>query len=97
MLWYFSGTAVHRPLAGGGRRPIELEAGLGPRGKRRAVGFEPLQDAVVAERDGLLWVDYGLLGFIPDDFAAMRAEGEAAVTTHRPRNACWGRARLQWY
>ena len=40
-------------------------------------------EAVLAGPDGLLRVDYGRLGYIPDDFAAMRAEGEAALAAYQ--------------
>lgn len=40
-------------------------------------------NAIVIDAKGLMWVDYGRLGFIPDDFAAMRSEGEAAIAEYR--------------
>lgn len=42
-------------------------------------------DAVHADADGLMRVDYGAVGFLPEDFAAMQAEGEAAIARYRQR------------
>lgn len=56
-----------------------------------AIAQELLADArfagaVLAGPDGMLRVDYGRLGYIPDDFAAMRDEGEAAVAAYQRRH-----------
>jgi hypothetical protein len=40
-------------------------------------------DAVLIDNDGLMRVDYGRLGFIPPDFAAMAEAGERAVAIYR--------------
>ena len=41
--------------------------------------------AVQCDSDGLMRVDYGAIGYRPADFAAMRAEGEAALALYRQR------------
>ncbi len=39
--------------------------------------------AVTVDDNGLMQVDYGMIGYLPPDFALMRKEGEAALANYR--------------
>ena len=47
------------------------------------IGDPRFADAVTADADGLMGVDYSAIGYLPPDFDLMRQEGEQAIALYR--------------